>query len=353
MLVYAAIVAALAFGYQSLATAFVPDEDQGQFMTSFTLPSDCDGRSGHGALVQRFDSHVATRPDIGQQLSIMGFGFSDRARTPPCRSRRCRDYDERTGRTDIEVEARQRCDAGDDGGRGPRHEAARHRRARHHVRLLDASRGSGRQGAQALRKAADDLVALAADSKRLSNVPRRRIAEWPGVSLEIDRARRVRSASISRRSATRSRRPWARPTSTTFRARASSSRSSSRPRPRTHAGRGRAAAPRPQRHGRMVPLAEVVTPRWSVSPLQLKPLQWLSLSEHHRRRRLRVSSGAAMSEIGTPGFRCRVATAWSGRGQSFQERQPARKAPILVAFSFLVVSLVLAALYESWAIPCP
>ncbi|MBQ1766149.1 MAG: efflux RND transporter permease subunit, partial [Aquincola sp.] len=38
-------------------------------------------------------------------------------------------------------------------------------------------------------------------------------------------------------------------------------------------------------------------------------------------------------------------------GQSLQERQSAAQAPMLMALSMLVVFLVLAALYESWAIP--
>lgn len=46
-----------------------------------------------------------------------------------------------------------------------------------------------------------------------------------------------------------------------------------------------------------------------------------------------------------PGF----AVEWTG--QSLQERQSASQAPMLMALSMIVVFLVLAALYESWAIP--
>ncbi len=63
------------------------------------------------------------------------------------------------------------------------------------------------------------------------------------------------------------------------------------------------------------------------------------------------SSGEAMDEMERlaaqlpPGFDI----AWTG--QSLQERQSASQAPMLMALSMLVVFLVLAALYESWAIP--
>jgi hypothetical protein len=43
------------------------------------------------------------------------------------------------------------------------------------------------------------------------------------------------------------------------------------------------------------------------------------------------------------------AVEWTG--QSLQERESAAQAPMLIALSMLVVFLVLAALYESWAIP--
>lgn len=43
------------------------------------------------------------------------------------------------------------------------------------------------------------------------------------------------------------------------------------------------------------------------------------------------------------------AVEWTG--QSLQERQSGTQAPMLMAFSFLIVFLVLAALYESWTIP--
>jgi multidrug efflux pump len=64
-----------------------------------------------------------------------------------------------------------------------------------------------------------------------------------------------------------------------------------------------------------------------------------------------VSSGEAMAEMERlaaqlpPGF----VIEWTG--QSLQERQSAAQAPLLMALSMLVVFLVLAALYESWAIP--
>ncbi|MFX4315556.1 MMPL family transporter, partial [Enterobacter sp. 63] len=63
------------------------------------------------------------------------------------------------------------------------------------------------------------------------------------------------------------------------------------------------------------------------------------------------SSGEAMEEME------RLAASLPGgftlewTGQSLQEKQSASQAPLLLSFSIIVVFLVLAALYESWAIP--
>ncbi len=103
--------------------------------------------------------------------------------------------------------------------------------------------------------------------------------------------------------------------------------------------------------GGMVPLAEVVTPEWSVSPLQLNRYNGYPSLSISGDAGSGVSSGVAMSEIERLASKLQGGYGVEWTGQSFQERQAGTQAPILVAFSFVVVFLVLAALYESWAIP--
>ncbi len=74
-MVYLAIIAAVGYGYATVSTAFVTDEDQGSFMTSYTLPADATAERTR-AVVDLFENHVKTRPDIANNLTIMGFGFS-------------------------------------------------------------------------------------------------------------------------------------------------------------------------------------------------------------------------------------------------------------------------------------
>lgn len=104
-------------------------------------------------------------------------------------------------------------------------------------------------------------------------------------------------------------------------------------------------------NGGMVPLSELVTPVWNETPQQLVRYQGVPAVSISGSAAAGVSSGAAMAEMEQlaaqlpPGF----AIAWTG--QSLQEQQSASQAPMLMALSMLVIFLVLAALYESWAIP--
>jgi multidrug efflux pump len=102
---------------------------------------------------------------------------------------------------------------------------------------------------------------------------------------------------------------------------------------------------------RMVALKTFVTPVWSSAPLQQVRYQGYPAMRLSGSAAPGVSSGDAMKEMEAlakqlpPGF----AVEWTG--QSLQEQQSAAQAPMLMALSVLVIFLVLAALYESWAIP--
>jgi multidrug efflux pump len=105
------------------------------------------------------------------------------------------------------------------------------------------------------------------------------------------------------------------------------------------------------RSGSMVPLSSFVTATWEQGPQQIV--------RYNSYESVRISGDAApgytsqeaMQEVERlmtqlpPGF----GYEWSGL--SYQEQQASGQVPILMALSMLVVFLVLAALYESWAIP--
>jgi hydrophobe/amphiphile efflux-1 (HAE1) family protein len=103
--------------------------------------------------------------------------------------------------------------------------------------------------------------------------------------------------------------------------------------------------------GNPVRLGEVVNPRWEVTALQLVRYNGYPTMRISGTAAPGHSSGAAMKEMEQlaaklpPGF----AIEWTG--QSLQEKQAGDEALVLLALSMFIVFLVLAALYESWAIP--
>jgi multidrug efflux pump len=101
----------------------------------------------------------------------------------------------------------------------------------------------------------------------------------------------------------------------------------------------------------MVALKEVVTPVWTDTPLQLVRYQGFPATRISGNAAPGASSGAAMAEMERLARQLPAGFALEWTGQSLQERQSAAQAPMLMALSMLVVFLVLAALYESWAIP--
>lgn len=103
--------------------------------------------------------------------------------------------------------------------------------------------------------------------------------------------------------------------------------------------------------GGMVSLREVVTPLWRETPLQLVRYQAYPTVRLSGSAAPGVSSGEAMAEMERLAAQLPNGFAVEWTGQSLQERQSALQAPMLMALSMLVVFLVLAALYESWAIP--
>ncbi len=103
--------------------------------------------------------------------------------------------------------------------------------------------------------------------------------------------------------------------------------------------------------GEMIPLAEIATSKWIVGNPKLdryNGLPAMKLTGNPASGRSSGDALIAMEEIAAklpPG----IGFEWSG--SSYEERLSGTQAPFLFAVSLLVVFLCLAALYESWSIP--
>jgi len=352
MLVFAALTATLVLAFRQLPSAFLPEEDQGYFMSAIQLPADATAERTLD-VVKQYEQHLATRPGIASNMSILGFGFSGSGPNAAMAFTMLKDWDQRDGATvRDEVERVQQAMADTREGSVismmPPAIDELGNSAGFTLRLQDRAN----QGHAALKAAEAQLLALAARSPVVADVASDGLPAGASVRLDIDRVKAnalgVSFADISETLST--------------------AMGSTYVNDFPNGGRMQQVilqADAPARmqvddvlrlyvrnaRGGMVPLSQVVTPVWSDTPLQLVRYQGFPAARISGAAAPGQSSGQAMAEMERlaaqlpPGF----AVDWTG--QSLQERQSAAQAPLLMALSMLVVFLVLAALYESWSIP--
>ncbi|WP_226636965.1 efflux RND transporter permease subunit [Novosphingobium profundi] len=100
----------------------------------------------------------------------------------------------------------------------------------------------------------------------------------------------------------------------------------------------------------MVPFSAFAKTSWSTAPSSTSRFNGLMAYEFSGTPADGVSSGTAMDVMEELSHQFQgISVAWAG--SSYQERLSSGQAPLLYALSLLVVFLCLAALYESWSIP--
>ena len=352
MLVFAALTAVLLIGYRQLPSSFLPEEDQGYFMTVFQLPADATSERTLD-VVRKFERHIVSRPGVDSSLSILGFGFSGSGPNAAMAFTTLKGWGQRNGATaQEELALSQEAMADTSDGMVMSHLPPAidelGTTSGFTMRLLDRTG----QGHAALKSAETTLLKLAAQSKLVTEVIPEGLPTGTSIRLDIDRQKAealgVPFPSISDTLST--------------------AMGSLYVNDFPNAGRMQQViiqADAPARmqiddvlklhvrnaNGGMVSLSELVKPVWSDTPQQLVRFQGFPAVRITGSAAPGVSSGQAMAEMERlvkqlpPGF----GVAWTG--QSLQERQSAAQAPMLMALSMLVVFLVLAALYESWSIP--
>ncbi len=103
--------------------------------------------------------------------------------------------------------------------------------------------------------------------------------------------------------------------------------------------------------GQLVPLASVATVEWIVGPTQIVGFNYYPSIRISGSARNGFTSGDAIAEMERLTAALPRGFGYEWTGQSLQEKLSGSQAPFLLALSALVVFLCLAALYESWTIP--
>ncbi|AJP47888.1 acriflavine resistance protein B [Rugosibacter aromaticivorans] len=103
--------------------------------------------------------------------------------------------------------------------------------------------------------------------------------------------------------------------------------------------------------GDMVMLSELVTPRWIVAPPKLDRFNGLPAMKLSGGSAPGQSSGEALSVMENIAAKLPAGIGFEWSGIAFEEKLAGAQAPLLFAVSLMAVFLCLAALYESWSIP--
>lgn len=352
MAAFAVICAVLVLAVKELPSSFLPDEDQGYFMTSIQLPT---GATSERTLevVKKYEAHVATRPTLDTNMVVQGFSFAGSGPNAAMAFTMLKDWDKRNGATAAE-EAELAQQAMADNVEGTVMSLMPPA-----IDELGTSSGftlylqdRANRGETALLAAQAQLLELAAQSKVVSNVYPDGLPPGESINLDINRPK-AEAMGLSFAAV-----------SSTLSAAMGSQYVNDFP----NNGRMQQvilqaeASARMQlddvlslrvrnTSGGMVPLREVVTPKWSESPQQMMRFQGFPAVRISGGAAPGVSSGASMAEMERLVAQLPLGYAIAWTGASLQERQSAAQAPLLMLLSALVVFLVLAALYESWSIP--
>lgn len=352
LLLYAALCAALFLGLSSLPSSFLPDEDQGYFMSSIQLPSDATMQRTLN-VVKKFEEEIAARPDIESNIMILGFGFSGSGPNSAMAFTTLKDWKDRQGSTAqgeadrIQASMANVSDAVTMSLLPPA--------------ISDMGTSSGFTwyvqdraglGYEALKRAADALVLQANQRPELSDVYIDGLPEGTSLALQVDREKaEAMGVSFDEINQT-----------------LSVTLGSNYVNDYTNNGRVQqviiqADAPyrmQPEqiltlsvknRMGQMVPVSTFATLSWHVAPQQLTRYQGYSAIRITGNAAPGESSGTAMKVMEDVSRSLPQGMAGEWAGSSLQERKSESQLPGLIVLSILVVFMVLAALYESWSIP--
>ena len=352
MVLYAALCMALFLGLSSLPSSFLPDEDQGYFMSSIQLPSDATMQRTL-KVVQKFEEEIASRPAIESNIMILGFGFSGSGQNSAMAFTTLKDWKHREG-TSAQDEAdhiQSRMESVSDAVTMSLLPPA--------ISDMGTSSGftyyvqdRGGKGYQALKKAADELVQRANKNPYLSDVYIDGLPEGSTLALNIDREKaEAMGVSFDEINQT-----------------LSVATGSNYVNDYINNGRVQqvivqADAPfrmQPEqllrlsvknRQGEMLPVSTFVTLAWHVAPQQLNRYQGYPAIRITGSASTGESTGTAMAAMEELAKNLPSGFAGEWAGSSLQEKASASQLPGLIVLSMLVVFMVLAALYESWSVP--
>jgi len=340
--------------YRKMPSAFVPEEDQGYFLTLITLPVGAtDARTGEALL--KVEEYFAKQPEVEHYFTVAGFSFAGRAQNSALAFIRLKPQEQREGK-DHKVQAViQRALM----GLGGIKDAMVFSVNPPAIPELAVSSGFdfwlqdvGGVGHDALMAASGQLLGMAAQNTTLKQVRPQGLADAAQMKIELDQDKAsafgVSLAEIN---------------TTMQTAFGSSYVNNFVNGPRVQRVIVQLDAPfrmTPEdigkvyvrnKTGGMVPLSSFTHIEWTFGSPQLQRYNGIPAVNIVGAAAPGLSSGDAMLAMEKMAAQLPPGIGFSWSGQSLEERISGNQAPLLYAISLLIVFLCLAALYESWSIP--
>ncbi|WP_338765723.1 efflux RND transporter permease subunit [Massilia sp. METH4] len=354
MLVFAVLLALVAWLYVRLPSSFLPNEDQGYIITNVQLPPGA-SRARTDAVLAQVDAYFRKQPEVARTIAVAGFSFSGNGQNAGLVFVPLKDWSERGKDQSADALAGRAF-----GALSGIPDAIVFPLSPPPIRELGNATGitarlqdRGSLGHAALVNARNQLLGLAGKSQVLQGLRPEGLEDAPQLRVDIDRdkaqALGVTFADIN----------------TTLSAGLGSSyvndfnSDNRQQRVIVQAEQSRRMQPedilrlnvRSTASGNMVPFSAFATTTWINGPVQLVRYNGYPSIRLTGNAAPGYSTGEAMDELERlaaqlpPGF----GIDWTG--QSLEERTSGAQAPMLFALSLLAAFLVLAALYESESIP--
>ncbi len=354
LVLYAAIIGATGWLFMHLPGSFLPDEDQGYFINMVQLPP---GASQERTIevLKQVEQYYLKQPEVAKVIGVVGFSFFGRGQNAALAFVRLKEWDERKGPEHSSTAMVQRAnmalfqikqamifavnpppipELASTGG--------------FDFRLQDR----GGIGRDKLLEARNMALGMAGQNPNLAGVRPEGQEAGPQLLLDVDR-RKAETLGVSIADLNETLQ------STMGVAYINDFERQGRIlRVQMQAEADLRTTPEMllrlsvrNKTGGMVPLAELVTPRWIVGSPKLDRFNGVPAMKIAGMPAPGHSTGEAMQTMEGIAKELPAGFGFEWAGTSFEEKLSGSQAPFLFALSLLVVFLALAALYESWSIP--
>ena len=355
LIVYGAIIGVVVLLFMRLPTAFLPEEDTGEFMTVVMLPTGATQAQTLDVVREAEQYFMTKEPAVASTLAITGFSLYGNGQNAAMLFLTLKEWKHRKG-DDQHVDAVvARANAAFGKIKGAMVMAMNSpalpelgSKPGFDLRLQDR----GGAGYERLAQARDHVLAAAAKHPALSDVTFAGQGDAQQILIDVDRKKAlsmgVSIEDINRTLAVMFGSDYAGDFVYRNQVRRVIVQADGRQRVSVEQlGRMHVR----NATGAMVPLSAFTKAQWIVGPLKLDRYNGFPAMSISGSPAPGHSSGEAMAAMESIVRDLPDGFGYEWTGQSFEERLSGAQAPALFALSILVVFLCLAALYESWSIP--